>query len=140
MVPFKWKRPVPLLLIRALFAVALAAACSSSTAPEASEVWGGTEASLTLTPAGGSVSYPCGSGTIDSGWTIGGGGRLLGTGQHFFGGGPLPPEGRPPHAARYFGQISGTALTLSVIVTDLRDTLGPYQLTRGGPEVMEQCL
>jgi len=117
---------VPLLPIRALFAVASIAACSSSTAPEASGVWGGIEASLALTSSGGSVSHPCGSRTIDSRWTIGGG--------------PLPSEGRPPHPARHFGQIPGTALTLSVIVTDLGDTLGPYQLTRGGPEVMEPCL
>ena len=79
-------------------------------------------------------------GTIDSGWTIGGGGRFLATGQHFFGGGPLPPEGRPPHPARYLGHVSGAVLTMTVIVTDTPDTLRPFHLTRGGPTVMEQCL
>ena len=120
--------------------IPLAVACTSSTAPEANGRWGGTEASLTLTPSGGTVSYPCGAGTIDPGWTIGGGGRFAATGQHFFGGGPLPAEGRPPHPARYTGQVSGAVFTLTVVVTDTPDTLGPYHLILGGPAVAEQCL
>jgi hypothetical protein len=115
-------------------------ACSTPTAPVAEGSWGGAQASLVLTPSGGMVSYPCGNGTIDSTWTLTPDGRFTATGQHFFGGGPIPPEGHPPHPARYVGLVAGERLTLTIIVLDLSDTLGPLHLTRGGPPVAEQCV
>ena len=118
----------------------LAAACSSPTAPIAEGTWGGSEVSLTLTRSGGTLSYQCGAGTIDSSWTLTRDGHLVATGQHFFGGGPVPPQGHPPHPAQYIGQIRGADLILTVTLLDLGQTLGPYRLIRGGPEVAELCL
>jgi hypothetical protein len=115
-------------------------ACSNPTAPDPTGAWGGPEASLVLSRSGGTLSYTCGAGTIDSAWTISMDGKLAGTGQHFFGGGPVPPEGRPPHPALYSGRIEGNTLVLTVTVTDLAQTLGPFRLVRGGPVVQEQCL
>lgn len=106
-------------------------ACSDTTAPIAEGNWGGREASLQLTSAGGSLSYACGAGTIDSGWTITRDGRLTGTGQHFFGGGPVPPQGRPPHPATYVGRLTEDRLRLTVTLTDLQQTLGPFDMVRG---------
>ena len=126
--------------LRAMSWLPLAMACSSPTAPSAEGNWGGPEASLSLTRAGGTLSYACGAGTIDSTWTLTRGGRLVATGQHFFGGGPVPAQGHPPHPARYNGQLRGTDLILTITLTDLAQTLGPYRLTRGGPIVSEQCL
>lgn len=120
--------------------VAIAAACSSPTAPVAVGTWGGPEASLVLTRAGGNLSYSCGAGTIDSAWTISDDGQFLASGEHFFGGGPVPPQGREPHPARYSGTIKGNALTLTVTLSDLDLTLGPYRLLRGGPIAVELCL
>ena len=120
--------------------LALALACSSPSAPSVLGQWGGHEASLTLTGVGGTVSYPCGTGTIDSSWTISGDGQFAASGQHFFGGGPIPPGGTPPHPARYSGQVAGQFLTFSVRVTDLNVTLGPFHLVRGGPPVVELCV
>lgn len=114
-------------------------ACSDTTAPIAEGTWGGREASLQLTSAGGSLSYACGAGTIDAGWTITRDGRLTGTGQHFFGGGPVPPEGRPPHPATYVGRLAADHLSLTVTLTDLQQTLGPFDMVRGGPPVAELC-
>jgi hypothetical protein len=114
-------------------------ACSSPTEPHVAGTWGGMDASLVLTPAGGAISYACGAGTIDSGWTLTAGGRLAGRGEHFFGGGPTPPQGRPPHPATYSGQVHGGHLMLTVTLTDLQLTLGPFSLRRGGPPVAEQC-
>jgi hypothetical protein len=114
-------------------------ACSTPTAPEPEGSWGGTQASLTLARSGGVVNYACGFGTIDSGWAVTSAGRFTGTGQHFFGGGPIPLQGYPPHPARYTGRFDGPRLTLTVILLDLPDTLGPIHLTRGGPPVAEQC-
>jgi hypothetical protein len=126
--------------ISALITLPVALACASPTAPDALGSWGGREASLVLTPSGGQVSYTCGAGTIDSAWTLSPGGRLLGSGQHFFGGGPVPPQGRPAHPARYDGLVQGDDLTLTVTLTDLDLTLGPFHLVRGGPTVFELCL
>jgi hypothetical protein len=126
---------IPVLLL-----LPLALGCFSPTAPDALGAWGGQEASLVLTAAGGTISYACGAGTIDSAWTLSGDGRLEATGQHFFGGGPVPPQGRPPHPARYDGVVEGNALTITVTLTDLNQTLGPFHLVRGGPAVMEQCV
>jgi len=117
----------------------LALACSSPTAPEAEGVWGGTEVSLELTSSGGTLAYLCGTGTIDS-WTVDADGRFAATGLHYFGGGPVPPQGRPPHPARYAGRVEGDRFTLSVHLTDLGQTLGPYRLVRDGPPVLELCV
>lgn len=115
-------------------------ACSSPTAPDPNGAWGGAEASLTLSRAGGVLAYPCGSGTMDSTWVLSTDGQLTGIGEHFFGGGPVPSTGRPPHRARYTGRLEGNSLVLTVRLTDLGQTLGPFRLVRGGPVVQEICL
>jgi hypothetical protein len=116
------------------------AGCSAATAPVAEGSWGGPDASLSLARSGGTLSYACGAGSLDSTWAIGRDGRFSGTGQHFFGGGPIPPEGHPPHPARYTGRIRGDRLELTVTLTDLGQTLGPFRLVRGGPAVQELCV
>lgn len=120
--------------------LAVVLACSSPTAPEAEGQWGGPDASLNLSRAGGVLSYPCGAGTMDANWTLSRDGVLAGNGQHFFGGGPVPIEGRTSHPARYAGRIQGSILVLTVTVTDLGQTLGPFSLQRGGPVVQEVCV
>lgn len=101
--------------------------------------WGGQTASLQLTTSDGTISYQCGTGTIDPGWTLSADGRFSATGQHYFGGGPVSAEGRPPHPAHYSGSVQGDNLALTVTVTDLGQTLGPFQMTRDGPAVHELC-
>lgn len=128
------------LQIAGLGLATLVLACSSPTAPGISGTWGGTEASLTLTAAGGTVQYQCGAGTIDSAWTISTGGVFTATGQHYRGGGPAPAGGRPPHPARYTGHVDESVLRLTVTLPDLDQVLGPYALVRGGPVVRETCL
>lgn len=118
----------------------LAVACSAPTAPEPEGTWGGTEASLTLSRSGGTLGYPCGAGSIDSSWSIDSGGRFTATGQHYFGGGPVPITGRPPHQARYTGRVDRDEFTLTVTLVDLSQVLGPFHMTRGGPAVSEICL
>jgi len=125
---------------RLLPLLAVVLTCSAPTAPEAEGVWGGPDASLSLSRTGGVLSYSCGTGTMDATWTLSRDGRLTGTGQHFFGGGPVPPEGRAPHPARYAGRIEDNTLILAVTLTDLGQTLGPFSLLRGGHLVQEVCV
>jgi len=125
---------------RLLPLLAVMLSCSTPTAPEAQGDWGGPDASLSLSRTGGVLSYSCGTGTMDATWTLSRDGRLTGTGQHFFGGGPVPSEGRAPHPARYAGRIEDNTLILAVTLTDLGQTLGPFRLLRGGPVVHEMCV
>ena len=118
----------------------IALGCQSATAPDAVGTWGGREASLVLTISGGTMSYPCGASTIDSTWALSPTGQFTAVGQYFFGGGPVPPQGGTPHPARYSGQVQGDALTLTITLTDLSQTLGPFHLFRGGPPVVQMCV
>lgn len=118
----------------------VALACRSPTAPAVLGTWGGRQASLVLADSGGAVSYRCGSSTIDSAWTLSPAGQFSATGRYYFGGGPVPPGGGTPHPARYSGQILGSTLTLTVTLTDLGSTLGPFILVRDGPPVIQLCV
>jgi hypothetical protein len=118
----------------------LAAACTSPLGIGPLGDWGSDQASLELTRAGGTATYQCGMGTVDSGWTEGTDGSWSATGKQYFGGGPIPAGGHPPHAALYSGRFDGDRLAFTVIVPDVGDTLGPFHLIRGGPSVSEICL
>jgi hypothetical protein len=123
-----------------LLALTAAIGCSDPAAPELTGQWGGPDATLSLAPDGGSVVYACGSGTVAAGWRIDPNGKWSGTGQYFTGGGPVPSEGRPPHAASYSGSAHGDLLTFTVSVPDLHTTLGPFIVRRGAPGASEICL
>ncbi len=118
----------------------VAIACHSPTAPEATGTWGGQEASLVLSESGGTMSFACGSSTVDPAWTIGASGQFSATGQYFFAGGPVPPQGTPPHPARYSGSIQGDRFTITITLTDLNETLGPFHMVRDGPLVTQICV
>jgi hypothetical protein len=122
-------------------ALVLAAACGGNpTAPELTGQWGGPDAILTLAPSGGTIEYSCAEGTIDPLWILSSGGQWRATGQHYTGGGPLPPTGRPPHPATYAGTVRGNELTFTVTLTDLAEVLGPYTVTRGQSSNLIVCL
>lgn len=127
---------------RSILAVTLLAVigCSAVTTPDVVGKWGGAQASLVLAASGGALSYQCGEGTIDSTWSFTADGQFAGSGLHYFGGGPAPAQGRPPHPARYTGQVDGDVLVLTVTLTDLGQTLGPFRLLRGGSIVTERCV
>lgn len=126
---------------RSLLLLAMVTSCAAPTAPpNVLGEWGGTQASLSLSTAGGTVAYACGAGTIAAGWTLAADGTFNATGTHAFGGGPVPIGGRPPHPARYNGRVDGDVLTMTVTITDLAQTIGPLRLVRGGPVVHELCL
>jgi hypothetical protein len=122
-----------------LLAVLAVGACGAPTAPEIVGTWGGPDASIILGPEGGTLQYRCGSGSMDPGWTLSASGVLEGVGMHYDGGGPLPPQGREPHPARYLGHLDGDRLTLTTVLTDQGLTLGPFELERNGALVAEAC-
>jgi len=125
--------------IQALILTA-AIACSDPAAPELAGEWGGPDATLLLSPEGGSVQFACGSGTVAPAWRIDHDGTWSGTGEYFTGGGPVPSEGRPPHSAKYSGAARGDVLTFTVSVPDLNTMLGPFTVRRGAPGARDICL
>jgi hypothetical protein len=101
--------------------------------------WGGPDVSLDLAEAGGTLKeFPCTKGTIDAGWTLNEDGSLSGTGQQFFAR-SVPPGGQPDHPARYEGALRDGTLTLTVILLDVPDTLGPFEMHRGWYAVSDVC-
>lgn len=114
-----------------LLAVGVLAACGSPSEPVAEGEWGSELASLTLTRAGGTLGYQCGEGTMDSTWTMSADGRLVGTGVHYFGGGPVPVAGRTANVAQYSGVVAGRVLTLTAFLPGRGVTLGPFRMVRG---------
>jgi len=124
----------------ALLLLPTALACADPVAPGLTGQWGGPDATLILSPSGGTVEYACGAGTIDPGWAFQADGQWRATGQYFSGGGPMPIEGRPPHAASYLGTLKGDALTFSVTVPALGAVLGPFTVKRNTPGASEICL
>jgi hypothetical protein len=128
------------LALLSLLFLPIALACADPVAPEVTGQWGGPDATLILSPTGGSVQYACGAGTIDAGWTLHTGGEWRATGAYFTGGGPMPVQGRPPHPATYAGRFTGDALTFTVDVPELGAVLGPYTVKRNAPGASEICL
>lgn len=119
----------------------LGAACGTEpTAPGLTGQWGGPEANMTLSASGGTIEYSCAEGTIDPAWTLSPGGQWRASGQHYTGGGPVPPNGHPPHPATYAGTVRGNELTFTVTLTDLDQVLGPYTVTRGQSSNLIVCL
>jgi len=128
------------LTLPSLLLLSSALACADPVAPEITGQWGGPDATLILSPTGGTVEYACGAGTIDTGWKLRADGRWHATGAYFTGGGPMPVEGRPPHPATYAGRFTGDALTFTVTVPALGAVLGPYTVKRNAPGASEICL
>jgi len=128
------------LMLLGPFIFCAALACADPAAPDLAGQWGGPDATLILSPTGGTVAYACGSGTIDPGWGIREDGSWRAAGQYYAGGGPLPSEGRPPHAATYAGAVQGDVLTFTVAVPELAAVLGPYRVRRNTPGASEICL
>ena len=101
--------------------------------------WGGPHAKLEVHGTGATLELDCAHGTIDGALRLGKAGRFEAKGRYQFEGGammtPEPTEGGP---ARYSGTLKGKTLTLR-IVTEGGQTLGPFQLERGGPAELVKC-
>lgn len=115
--------------------------CASPVAPAAIDgTWGSTQAGLVITRAGGSLTLQCGSGTIDSGWTLTSDGDFSASGVTYGGGGPDPVGGRPPRPSVFTGRVNGDTFTLSIVVTAANATIGPLVMQRNGPAISQRCL
>jgi hypothetical protein len=131
---------IPRALQAALLFTVLSAACEP-TAPNRVETWGSDQASVRITGdsatvqvslsgdcygAYGSINHAVQSGTF----------ALSGTYTQLIGAYP----GSVQYPAAYTGTIVGNAMTLSISVPGLQQTIGPFQLTAGVPSAWSACL
>jgi len=104
--------------------------------------WGGDHVRLELTPAGGAVEYDCAHGGLTQPVRPGPRGDFEARGVHIREhGGPVREGERPDSVpARFVGRIVGDRMTLRVYAGARPDTLGPFELRRGGEARVFKCL
>lgn len=105
-------------------------------------VWGGQHMGLWLENGLGRIEYDCASGTIDEPLTLDRRDRFSVKGKHRKQrGGPIridePSRDQP---ARYTGSLVGQTLTITVTLTNTRETIGTFRLTHNHEPHIVKCL
>jgi len=118
----------------------LAAALASSPANAVSGDWGGMHVRLSILEEGAQVEFDCGHGSLDEPPAPGKDGGFSVPGRYVAerGGPTLKDEAPRSRPARYEGSIAGDRMILEVVI-DGGDTLGPFELTRGGRARLVKC-
>lgn len=122
-----------------LYGCTTTGAVASGAAPVTGR-WGGARADLTLTEAGGTISYDCAHGALHAPVVPDGAGGFDVAGVHVREqGGPVRigqlPDSLP---ARYVGRVRGHRMTLRIFIGT--DTLGPFELQLGAAAQLVRCL
>ena len=107
----------------------------------AAGVWGGEHIRLEATDGGAAVEYDCANGTIDQPVRLDGGGNFDVRGRYTpeHAGPVLRDETANSRPARYAGRVKGDVLTLTVTLTDTKETVGTFTLTRGSEGRLMKC-
>ena len=96
---------------------------------------------LEVSESGASIAYDCAHGTIDQPMTLDNSSHFDVTGVHIKEhGGPLREGEASGQAARYTGQIQDHTMTITVTLTDTRETIGTFTLTEGKVPRIRKCL
>src|SRR5579859_283227 len=128
---------LPLLLLSAGLFVACGGSHETPTSsPQNRAVpigtWGGAGIAVTVNPGNAAVEFDCAHGTIDHPMATDAAGRFSLTGtyvqEH---GGPIGPEPPDTHPALYEGSVSGTAMTLTITLTDTNRAVGSFTAVEG---------
>lgn len=105
-------------------------------------VWGGQGISLEINDSGAEINYDCAHGTITGKVIPDREGKFTAKGFHVREhGGPVREEekadGQP---VTYQGSIEGETMTLTVTLSETKETIGSYTLTRGKSGRIRKCL
>jgi hypothetical protein len=122
--------------------LALAGAPKGDSKRVPAGTWGGAGIGMYVTEAGASLDYDCAHGTVDELMTLDTEGRFEARGSHHQEhGGPVregdEDQGQP---VRYFGQISGDTMTLTIKLLDGDTTVGSYTLVFGKSGRIRKCM
>ena len=142
MVPHATWWSVPLSVIGAAVAACAPATTNGEPGTPAIGRWGGDHVALELTPVGGAIEYDCAHGGLTQPVRPGSRGEFEAIGVHVREhGGPVREGERPDSIpARYVGRVTGDRMTLRVYAGSRPDTLGPFELRRGGEPRLVKCL
>jgi len=119
-------------------------ACSASAAAGGANVpsgtWAGEHIVMAVTGAGATVEFDCAHGTIDAPLTIDGSGRFDAAGSFTRESGGPTRENQPrAAAARYSGSLNDSTLTLTLVLTESKETIGTFTLTLGAHARLIKC-
>ena len=120
------------------------AACSTPTSAGGADVpsgtWAGEHIVMEVTGAGATVEFDCAHGTIDAPLTIDSGGRFDAAGSFTReSGGPTRENQRRAVSARYSGSLKGSTLTMTLVLTESKETVGTFTLTLGAHGRLVKC-
>jgi hypothetical protein len=104
--------------------------------------WGGFHAGLTLTETGGTLEFDCARGSIDEPFLVDTQGKFDFKGtyvrEHP---GPIHSGEKPErYPARYTGSVQGDRMTITGMVPDRNQSLGPFELFQGKKPNVHKCL
>jgi hypothetical protein len=115
------------------------AAASGADVP--SGTWAGEHIVLEVTSAGATVEFDCAHGTLDAPLALDSGGRFDVAGSF------SPERGGPTRGdstsravpARYTGSLKDSTLTVTVVLTESKDTVGVFTLRHGAKPRLFKC-
>ena len=120
--------------------VLLAAIAQSSSGKAVTGDWSGQHVRVSILKDGVEVEFDCGHGSLDEAPAPGKDGAFSVKGRYVAerGGPTLKGETAKDRPARYEGSVAGERMSLKVVIED-GDTLGPFDLTRGGRARLVKC-
>lgn len=104
--------------------------------------WGANGIGLTVEASGARIEYDCADGEIRGKLMIDEQGNFTASGVHIRqSGGPVRLDNPPQEqAASYVGKISGKTMTLKIILTESKETIGEYVLEKDKYARIHRCL
>jgi hypothetical protein len=125
------------LICMTCFALFLVWGCASDdpvSPPVIEGTWGAEGVILELDELGGTIGFWCADGTVDEPVTLGGDNDFAVHGEMLIG--PVP---RVTDAVEYRGTVRNDRMDLRIVLVDLGEVFGDYELTRGFQPVIQHC-
>jgi hypothetical protein len=131
---------------RALMVLGFVAGCSCGTATEPSRlpagVWGGDHISMTVGDTSTHFELDCGHGDLPAAPTVDRQRQfeIAGNYVHEHGGPIRQGEIPETHPAIYSGTVASTTMTLTIRLSDTKESIGPFTLVSGSLGRVLKCL
>jgi len=108
----------------------------------ANGVWGGQSISLEINDGGAEINYDCAHGTITEKVIPDLKGKFVAKGFHVreHGGPVREEEDRTGKPVTYQGSIAGETMTLAVTLSETKESIGTFTLTRGKSGKVRKCM
>lgn len=103
--------------------------------------WGGDHIGLEVFEGGAKVEYDCAHGTVEGALRLDAEGKFTAEGLHIrerVGPQREKPEGEP-EKARYWGQVTGNRMVLTVLLPETQEKIGTFKLAFGQSPRIRKC-